>query len=232
MRQIAFDTETTGFYVEQGDRVLEIGCVEIIDREVTGRTWHTYINPQRDSDPGALAVHGLTTEFLSDKPLFADVAQEFIDFIAGAEIIAHNASFDVTFLDYELKQTKQGFSKLENYCVIVDTLAMAKQKYPGSASSLDALCRRFQVDNSGRELHGALIDADLLAQVYLLMTGGQTGLEFDGNGGFGGQHGAEPIRPIIGNLTLATIQATVEELAEHQQYLLSLNKKSGKNYQW
>lgn len=232
MRQIAFDTETTGFYVEQGDRVLEIGCVEIIDREMTGKTWHTYINPQRDSDPGALAVHGLTTEFLSDKPLFSDIAEEFIDFIKGAEIIAHNAKFDVTFLNHELALLNRGFLKLEDYCVVVDTLAMAKDKYPGSNSSLDALCRRYQVDNSGRELHGALIDADLLAQVYLLMTGGQTGLEFDGNSGFGNQHRAEPIRPVASNITLATIQATAQELAEHQQYVAKLNKKSGKEYQW
>lgn len=228
MRQIAFDTETTGFSFADGDRVLEIGCVEIIDREITGKTWHRYINPQRESSEGALLVHGLTTEFLADKPLFAEIAEDFIEFIKGAEIIAHNASFDVGFLDHELSLTGKGFSRLEDYCTIVDSLALAKQKHPGSNSTLDALCRRYDVDNSGRELHGALIDADLLAQVYLLMTGGQTGLEF----GFGSEHMAEPVMAIASDLVLPVLQATQEEVAEHQQYLAKLNERSGKDYQW
>lgn len=232
MRQIVFDTETTGIEISAGNRVLEIGCVEIVDRQITGKTWHRYINPQRDSEPDALKVHGLTSEFLADKPLFSDVAEEFIEFIKGAELIAHNASFDIAHLNNELMLDGNRFGKIEDYCQVTDTLAMARSKYPGSRVTLDALCRRFEVDNSGRDLHGALIDSDLLAQVYLLMTGGQKGLEFGGDGDGTGLRTAEKIRKINSDLVLPVLPLSTAEQGAHEVYLQLLSKKSGKEYSW
>lgn len=232
MRQIVFDTETTGIEIAAGNRVLEIGCVEVIDRKITGRTWHKYINPQRDSEPDALKVHGITTEFLADKPLFSEIAEEFIEFIKGAELIAHNASFDIGHLNNELVLDGGRFGRIEDHCTITDTLLIAREKFPGSRLTLDALCRRFEVDNSGRDLHGALIDADLLAQVYLLMTGGQKGLEFGGDSDASGQRIAEKIRAVSSALALPVQQASAAELEEHQQYLSLLQKKSGIERVW
>jgi DNA polymerase III subunit epsilon len=175
-RQIVLDTETTGLEPEHGHRIIEIGAVELIDRKLTGRRFHRYMNPQRDIDDGALAVHGITSDFLADKPPFGEVADEFLAFIDGAELIIHNAPFDVAFIDYELGQLEQSHRRIEGTWSVVDTLAMARHKHPGQKNSLDALCRRYDVDNSQRELHGALLDAELLADVYLMMTGGQTAL--------------------------------------------------------
>lgn len=231
MRQIIFDTETTGLNISDHNRVIEIGCVEVLNRQITGKTWHCYINPQRDSEPGALQVHGLTTEFLADKPLFSEIAEGFIEFIRGAELIAHNAKFDVDFLNHELKLDGNRFGRLEDHCTITDTLLIARSKHPGARVTLDALCSRYQVDNSGRDLHGALIDADLLAQVYLLMTGGQTGLELGGSEG-GGAQSAEAIRRVSANLPLPVMQASAEELELHRQYLEMVNKQSGGNCIW
>lgn len=232
MRQIVFDTETTGIEISTGNRVLEIGCVEVIDRKITGKTWHVYINPERDSEPEALAVHGITSEFLADKPLFSDIAADFIEFIKGAELIAHNASFDIGHLNNELMLDGGRFGRIEDHCQITDTLAMARSKYPGSRVTLDALCRRFDVDNSGRDLHGALIDADLLAQVYLLMTGGQKGLEFgDAGDGMGGRM-AEKIKPVNAALVLPVQAISSQEQQAHDEYMLLLNKKSGKECIW
>ncbi|WP_139555876.1 DNA polymerase III subunit epsilon [Methylotetracoccus oryzae] len=180
MRQIVLDTETTGLFPEEGHRIIEIGCVELIDRMLTGQRFHVYLNPQRQVDSGAAEVHGLTNEFLADKPLFPDIVGDFLAFIAGAELIIHNAPFDVGFIDHELRLANaEAFNPLRDYCAITDTLALAKKKHPGQRNSLDALCKRYQVDNSHRDLHGALLDAEILAQVYLLMTGGQIALGLD-----------------------------------------------------
>ena len=175
-RQIVLDTETTGLEPEHGHRIIEIGAVELVDRKLTGRHYHRYVNPQREIDDGALAVHGITSAFLVDKPPFGDVADEFLAFIAGAELIIHNAPFDVAFIDHELGRLEQPRRRIEDACTVVDTLAMARHKHPGQKNSLDALCRRYDVDNSQRDLHGALLDAEILADVYLMMTGGQTAL--------------------------------------------------------
>lgn len=177
MRQIVLDTETTGLDPESGHRIIEIGCIEIANRRITDRRYHQYINPEREIDPGAIEVHGLTTEFLATKPAFAEVAEEFLDFVRGAELIIHNAPFDTAFLDYELKLFGEEWGSVHDYCRVFDTLRLAREIHPGQRNSLDALCRRYQVDNTHREQHGALLDAELLADVYLAMTGGQVDLQ-------------------------------------------------------
>ena len=181
MRQIVLDTETTGLEVGKGHRIIEIGAVELSERRPTGRKFHRYINPQRAIDNGALAVHGINNDFLADKPTFADVARELLDFITGAELIIHNAAFDVSFLDAELALADALFGRVADHSQVLDTLTLAREKYPGQKNSLDALCKRLNVDNSHRELHGALLDAQLLADVYLAMTGGQGDLAFAGD---------------------------------------------------
>lgn len=175
-RQIVLDTETTGLDPSKGHRLIEIGCVEIINRRRTGQYWHAYLNPMRPVDPGAMQVHGLTDEFLSDKPQFSAQVDAFLSFVTGAELIIHNAPFDVGFLDAELAHLQQDFHPLGHYCTVLDSLTLAREKHPGQANSLDALCRRYEVDSSRRQRHGALLDAELLAEVYLRMTGGQTEL--------------------------------------------------------
>src|SRR6185312_15071875 len=175
-RQIVLDTETTGLEAGRGHRIIEIGCVELIERRPTGRTFHRYLNPGRAIDPGAMAVHGIRDEFLLDKPRFAEVAQEWLEFIRGAELLIHNAAFDVGFLDVELSLA--GHGRVVDHARVVDTLALAREKYPGQKNTLDALCRRLDVDNTHRELHGALLDARLLAEVWLAMTAGQSALGF------------------------------------------------------
>lgn len=179
MRQIILDTETTGLSWEKGNRIVEIGCVEYLDRRPTGRTFHKYLNPQREMEPGAAEVTGLTFDFLSDKPLFAEVADEFLRFIEGAELVIHNAEFDVGFLDAELRRLDRPSPGIAVLCSILDTLKLARELYPGQRNSLDALCKRLGVDNGHRQRHGALLDAELLADVYLAMTSGQTGFGFD-----------------------------------------------------
>lgn len=171
-RQIMLDTETTGLSWEKGHRVIEIGCIEVVNRRVTDQQFHVYINPEREIDPGAQAVHGISMDFLEDKPVFAEVIEEFIAFIKGAELVIHNAKFDVGFLNHELK-LHGGYGRLEDHSTIADTLMMARRKHPGQRNSLDALCKRYAVDASERTLHGALLDSQLLAEVYLAMTGGQ-----------------------------------------------------------
>jgi DNA polymerase-3 subunit epsilon len=178
MRQIILDTETTGLEAQRGHRIIEIGCVELVQRRPTGRTYHTYLNPERRIDEGARAVTGIEDDFLLDKPRFADVAEEFLQFIEGAEVIAHNAAFDVGFLDAELARTGRARARLSDYASVLDTLALAREKFPGQRNSLDALCKRLGVDNSHRDMHGALIDASLLADVYLALTAGQGQLGF------------------------------------------------------
>jgi DNA polymerase III subunit epsilon len=173
-RLVLLDTETTGLEPEAGHRIIEIGCVELVNRRITGKHFHVYLNPDRQIDAGAIAVHGITNEFLSDKPRFADIAADFIAFIEGAELIIHNAPFDVGFINHEFSQS--GHGKLSDYSDVFDTLAYARKKHPGQRNSLDALCKRYNIDNSHRELHGALLDAEILADVFLLMTGGQISL--------------------------------------------------------
>ena len=174
MRQIVLDTETTGLEVSQGHRIIEIGCVALVNRRLTGNHYHQYINPDREVDQGAIEVHGITNEFLQDKPRFDSIARDFFDYVAGAELVIHNAPFDVGFLDAELQRLNADYPPLSSHCRVVDTLVMARGKHPGQRNNLDALCTRYGVDNSQRDLHGALLDAEILADVYLLMTGGQT----------------------------------------------------------
>lgn len=176
MRQIVLDTETTGLETSQGHRIIEIGCVELIDRRVTENHWHHYINPEREVDAGAFEVHGISNEFLQDKPLFKDVSDDFLDYIKGAELVIHNAAFDVGFLNYELSLLGDDQPTVETLSSILDTLKMARQKHPGQKNNLDALCNRYEINNSHRSVHGALLDARILADVYLIMTGGQSSL--------------------------------------------------------
>ncbi len=176
MRQIVLDTETTGLETSQGHRIIEIGCVELVDRRVTENHWHHYINPEREIDAGAFEVHGISNEFLEDKPLFKDIANDFLDYIKGAELVIHNAAFDVGFLNYELSLLDSDQPTVETLSSILDTLKMARQKHPGQKNNLDALCNRYEINNSHRSVHGALLDARILADVYLIMTGGQSSL--------------------------------------------------------
>lgn len=219
MRQIVLDTETTGLNARSGDRIIEIGCVEMVNRRLTGNNFHFYINPERDSDPGALAVHGLTTEFLSDKPKFAEIADALCEFVKDAEIIIHNAPFDVGFLDAELERLgkpKFGAQVLK----VIDTLVQAKELYPGKRNSLDALCERYGVSNAHRTLHGALLDSELLAEVYLAMTRGQDSLTMDLQvDAAGGAAGAG-----VAMAEIIVLPPTEAELAEHEALLQGLDK--------
>ncbi|OUS13131.1 DNA polymerase III subunit epsilon [Gammaproteobacteria bacterium 53_120_T64] len=221
MRQIVLDTETTGLEVALDHRIIEIGCVEIIDRKLTGRHFHRYINPQREIDAGAMEVHGISNEDLADKPLFTQVAEEFIDFVSGAELVIHNAPFDVGFLNAELDKLGGRFKPLEHYSGIVDTLTMARQMHPGQRNSLDALCKRYGVDNTKRTLHGALLDSEILADVYLFMTGGQVDLVLGGDGADSEQGKAQPVirRLSAERQPLKVIRASAAELLQHQQKL-------------
>lgn len=222
MRQIFLDTETTGLKPEQGHRVIEIGAIEVIDRKITGKSFHYYLNPGRESDPDALRIHGLTTEFLQDKPLFHEIAQALLDFIRDSELLIHNAPFDTGFLDHELG--KAGLLALGNYCLITDTLLLARELHPGKRNNLDVLCERYQIDHSKRVLHGALLDAELLADIYLAMTRGQKSLMMD----------AETVSPAngihadhaSGNLELVILHATETELSCHAQYLEKISQEN------
>jgi DNA polymerase-3 subunit epsilon len=227
MRQIILDTETTGLSVEQEHRIIEIGCIELINRKFTGNHFHRYINPQRAIDEGAQAVHGITSDFLENKPLFGDVVQEFMDFVKGAELIIHNAPFDVGFINYEMQLLKQSWQPLSDYCRIKDTLLMARQMHVGQRNSLDALCKRYSVDNSQREYHGALLDAHLLGRVYLAMTGGQATLfsETENVEIASQQHSITEITLQKLKRKLPIIKANSEELAAHQHYLRELSDK-------
>ena len=229
MRQIVLDTETTGLEVSQGHRIIEIGCVELVNRKLTGNHYHQYINPEREIDQGAIEVHGITNEFLNDKPRFDRIAADFFDFVEGAELIIHNAPFDVGFLDAELQRLDRGFSPLINVCSVVDTLVMARGKHPGQRNNLDALCQRYMVDNSQRDLHGALLDAEILADVYLAMTGGQTTFQLSDNAPADGtQKGSEGgIRRLSPDRApLPVIAASADELAAHERQLDAIEKSA------
>lgn len=228
-RQIVLDTETTGLSAEAGDRVIEIGCVELVDRKLTGNNLHLYLNPERDSHEDALKVHGISNEFLRDKPRFAEVADDFLRYVEGAEIIIHNAAFDVGFLDRELERL--GRPAFENFVAsVTDTLAMAKQLYPGKRNSLDALCDRLGVDNSGRTLHGALLDAELLADVYINLTRGQEALLID-LGDVGARVQA-PTRVDLSGFDLPVLHASAKELAAHEAVLAELDRASSGRTVW
>lgn len=232
MRQVVLDTETTGLEVEQRHRIIEIGCVELLNRRLTGRSFHRYLNPQRDIDEGAQAVHGLTRERLAGEPLFEHVAVEFLEFIQDAELIIHNAPFDVAFLDAEM-QRMQSEQRIGALCRVLDSLALARKMHPGQRNSLDALCKRYSVDNSHRDYHGALLDARILAEVYLAMTGGQVMLtlsaEPDGVRSF--EAGANFARAAR-HRNIVVIAATEEELAAHQHVLALIDKASGGATVW
>lgn len=223
-RQIVLDTETTGIQIEQGHRIIEIGCVELLNRKVTNKKFHCYLNPQRDVDAGAQAVHGLTATFLADKPLFSDVVSEFMAFIEDAELIIHNAPFDVGFINNELQLCQQNWKPLNEYCRILDTLVLARKVHAGMRNNLDALCKRYGIDNAHREYHGALLDAHLLAQVYLAMSEGQRSL-FDELDRSTQVVSKQQIAQINKNRKKIIIQATREELDSHEEYLQKMIKQ-------
>ena len=229
MRQVFLDTETTGLYAEQGDRIIEVACVEYENRRDTGRRFHHYVNPGRSSHPDAVRVHGITDDFLADKPPFATIAAELMAFVAGADVVIHNASFDLSFLDAEL--TRLGQPRFASQAGrITDSLLMAREMFPGKGNSLDALCRRLEVDNSKRDLHGALIDADLLAQVYLNMTRGQDSLVIDSSDSRQGPVVTATVN--LGELALPVLTADTDELAAHQEILLEVDKASKGKSVW
>ena len=225
MRQIVLDTETTGIDPSQGHRIIEIGCVEVVERQLTGRHYHVYVNPERDIEAEAIAVHGITNDFLNDKPFFRDVSEEFFQFIDGAELVIHNAAFDIGFMDAEFARLKNK-RVTRDFCGVVDTLAIARAKHPGQKNNLDALCKRYGIDNSSRELHGALLDAEILADVYLLMTGGQTALSLDA--GSDNANGVEAIRRLAGDRKpLRVIRAREDEMEAHTRMLDAIEKSGG-----
>ena len=236
MRQVVLDTETTGLEVEQQHRVIEIGCVELFNRRLTGRRFHRYLNPERDIDEGAQAVHGLSREQLSKEPTFAQVHAEFLEFVQGAELVIHNAPFDVAFLDAEFGRLGAAVAaplKVADFCRVLDTLALARQMHPGQRNSLDALCKRYSVDNSHREYHGALLDARILAEVYLAMTGGQATftLSEESDTARSRARQAAPQRFSHG-VRIVVVKASEEELAAHEAALALLDKASRGNTVW
>ena len=230
IRQIVLDTETTGLNVLQGHRIIEIGGVEIVDRRITGRHYHQYFNPDRTIEAGALEVHGITEEFLSDKPRFAEVADAFVAFIDGAELVIHNAAFDVGFLERELLQLARP-RRVSELCMVLDTLMLARELHPGQRNSLDALCTRYAVDNSGRQLHGALLDAEILAEVYLAMTGGQATLDLAA-GPITLEAKADARRRRTERAPLRVLRASPSELQAHEQQLAAIDKASAGGCVW
>jgi len=234
MRQIVLDTETTGLEPADGHRIIEIGCVELVDRRLTGNTYHQYIQPDREIDAGAIEVHGITNEQLLDKPRFPDIAGEFLDFIRDAELVIHNAPFDVGFINHELRLLGEPVDSVERHCSVLDTLLLARRMHPGQRNSLDALCRRYEIDNSRRELHGALLDAEILADVYLAMTGGQVSLSLDAEGAGEARGGTDgTIRRLpAGRTRLRVIRANDDELALHEARLDAIAGKSDGRVVW
>ena len=234
MRQVVLDTETTGLEATQGHRIIEIGCVELFNRRLTGRHYHQYINPEREVDAGAFQVHGISTEMLADKPKFSEISAEFIAFVGDADLIIHNAAFDMGFINAEFARIAPKPTALETRCKVIDTLLLARAKHPGQKNNLDALCKRYGVDNSQRDLHGALLDAQILADVYLFMTGGQTVLSLSGNQANKdtGNTTNEIKRLSSTRQPLAIIMANENELAAHAQKLASIDKASAGNCVW
>lgn len=231
MRQIFFDTETTGLEADKGDRIIEVAGVEMLNRQLTGRHLHLYINPERASHEDALRVHGLTEEFLADKPKFAEIVDELLEFLSGAELVIHNAPFDIGFINAELKRLNRGVLT-DHVGAVRDTLLMARDMFPGKANSLDALCRRLEVDNSKRQLHGALIDADLLAEVYIRLTRGQDALLMDEHGDAGGDSNSSLAAVDLSRFELPVPRASEDEAAAHAKMLVDLDKAAGGACKW
>jgi DNA polymerase III subunit epsilon len=235
MRQIVLDTETTGLEPELGHRIIEIGCVELVNRRVTGRTFHRYLNPERAIDEGAMAVHGIKRADLDDKPKFAEIAEELINFISDTELVIHNAAFDVAFLDAELARLAGASRAVSALCRVLDTLALARSMHPGQRNNLDALCKRYDVDNSRRDLHGALLDAQILADVYLAMTGGQVGLALsESTTSTRTANDGQAVVPVLirGSAPLCVLMATEEEARAHESMLTIIAKASGGKCLW
>ncbi|MBU6469132.1 MAG: DNA polymerase III subunit epsilon [Gammaproteobacteria bacterium] len=232
MRQIVLDTETTGLEPGEGHRIIEIGCVELLDRRITQRNFHQYINPERGVDAGAAEVHNLSEDFLAGKPRFAQIAAEFLRFVEGAELVIHNAAFDIAFLNSELRRLGDAQADITRQCRILDTLELARGLHPGQKNSLDALCKRYHVDNTAREYHGALLDAQLLAEVYLAMTGGQASLSLDASSGKSGARTATPLPVDRKGICLAVIRASDQELQAHRERLAAIRKRSGGKCLW
>ena len=231
MRQVVLDTETTGLQTEAGDRIIEIGCIELIDRKYSEQTFHRYVNPERAVGPGALEVHGIDDEFLAMQPLFEDVATEFLEFVHDAELIIHNADFDVGFINHELHRLETPVQDIREHCRVLDTLALARRMHPGQQNSLDALAKRYRVDNSRRKLHGALLDAGILAEVYLAMTGGQTSLALEGETEQAAMRvAAAPVSRE--GLALVVVKATGEELDAHRSMLRRLARTAAAPILW
>lgn len=233
MRQIVLDTETTGLSPAQGHRIIEIGCIELVNRRPTGREYHRLLNPERDIDEGAERVHGMNRADLENHPKFAEIADELLDFIRGAELVIHNAEFDVGFLEHELRLMRYGQPEISAHCRVLDTLSLAREMHPGQRNSLDALCKRYQVDNSRRDVHGALIDAELLANVYLAMSGGQTALSLDTEmtlpAAVPGENGPRVSRE---GMQLVVRAATSGEAAEHEAFLERIASAAGRPSLW
>lgn len=229
-RQIILDTETTGLEPKEGHRLIEIGCVEMINRRLTGNNFHYYLQPDREIDVEAMQVHGITNEFLVDKPRFPDIASALLDYLSGAELIIHNAPFDIGFINHELRLIEAEHAPITDYCSVIDTLVMARQMFPGQRASLDALCKRYEINNSHRTLHGALLDAEILADVYLAMTGGQVSLLLGGeDDGKGSDVSGSLIRRVTADVgRLRVITANPEELAAHDERLAAITKSAGK----
>jgi DNA polymerase-3 subunit epsilon len=232
MRQIVLDTETTGLEPADGHRIIEIGCVELVDRRITGNTYHQYIQPDREIDAGAIEVHGISNESLVDKPRFADIAAEFLEFIKDAELVIHNAPFDVGFIDHEFKLLATSPGMVVEHCKVLDTLAMARRLHPGQRNSLDALCKRYDIDNSQRELHGALLDAEILADVYLMMTGGQVSLSLDSRTDSSGHQGQDIQRLAADREPLCVIRASESECQAHAARMAAIEKACGGSSVW
>jgi DNA polymerase-3 subunit epsilon len=238
-RQIVLDTETTGLEPSQGHRIIEIGAVEMVNRRLTGNRFHQYLDPEREIDQGAIEVHGITNEMLADKPKFADVVEDFLAFVNGAELIIHNAPFDTGFINHELRLVgdRVAVGSIETVCTVLDTLKLARQMHPGQKNDLDSLCRRYSIDNSQRTLHGALLDAEILADAYLAMTGGQTALFQEPGESANATVRQTLVRHVVrrlepGRPELAVIRASDEELAEHARMVAEIDKKSGGKCVW
>jgi len=235
MRQIVLDTETTGLDPREGHRLIEIGCIELIDRRLTRNNFHQYLQPDRDIDAEAVEVHGITNEFLRDKPRFAEIAEAFLEYVTGAELIIHNAAFDCGFIDHELKRWREDGACINGLCAVTDTLALARRLHPGQRNSLDALCKRYRVDNSHRDLHGVLLDAEILADVYLAMTGGQVVMQLGGESP--GEPGSRKVVTERGQLDpqrprLRVVAADAQAQAAHDARLTAIDQASSEGCLW
>jgi DNA polymerase-3 subunit epsilon len=232
VRQIILDTETTGLEPREGHRIIEIGCVEMIDRRLTGNNYHIYLQPDRVIDDGAIEVHGITNEFLADKPRFSEIVDEFLEYIKGSELVIHNAPFDVGFINHEFEKVSPRYGTVADYCTVLDTLVMARKMHPGQKNNLDALCGRYYINNTHRELHGALLDAEILADVYLAMTGGQRALLLSDEEGSDGAKNNSIRRLDSSRLPLTVVSANSDEISQHQAILENVDKASGGNCVW